>query len=127
VQLPEAVDGRHTDEFCGRTPSYVGRTGKELELSRPGVLDIRGALGSSDVPQLRERVEALVDRGPVVCDLTGLGEVDAGTVDALARLQLAARRLGGRIVLRNVPGELQELLGFMGLADALVGGCPAPP
>jgi ABC-type transporter Mla MlaB component len=55
----------------------------------------------------------------IVCDLGGLVEVDAGTVEALARLQLAARRLGGRIVLRNVPCELDELLELMGLTAVL--------
>jgi hypothetical protein len=48
-----------------------------------------------------------------------LREPDAAAVDALARLQLVAGRLGGRIQLRNASPELQELLRFMGLGDAL--------
>ena len=44
---------------------------------------------------------------------------DAVTVDALARLQLAARRLSCRLLLRNASPELLELVAFMGLADVL--------
>ena len=43
----------------------------------------------------------------------------AVTVDALARLQLAARRLSCRLLLRNASPELLELVAFMGLADVL--------
>ena len=53
-------------------------------------------------------------------------DLDAGslpptvqTVDALARLGLAGRRLGRELRLRNASQELQELLAFVGLADAL--------
>jgi anti-anti-sigma regulatory factor len=38
-------------------------------------------------------------------------------VDALCRLQIAARRLGCRIVLRGTSPELRELVSFMGLED----------
>jgi hypothetical protein len=44
---------------------------------------------------------------------------DAVTVDALARLQLAARRLSCRLLLCNASPELLELVAFMGLADVL--------
>jgi hypothetical protein len=44
---------------------------------------------------------------------------DLGTVDVLARLQLAARRSGLEFRLRDVPAELQELITFVGLADVL--------
>ena len=40
-------------------------------------------------------------------------------MDALARLQLAARRLGYRICLRNASRELRELLAFMGVDDVV--------
>ena len=41
------------------------------------------------------------------------------TVDALARLGLAGRRIGRELRLRNASQELQELLAFVGLADVL--------
>jgi ABC-type transporter Mla MlaB component len=54
----------------------------------------------------------------IVCDVGGVA-VDATTVDALARLQLAARRLGHDVLLSDVPSELVELLELCGLRDVL--------
>jgi anti-anti-sigma regulatory factor len=54
-----------------------------------------------------------------VCDLAALQHVDAGTVDALARLQLAVRRSGCELRLRHAPEELQSLLEFVGLSETL--------
>jgi anti-anti-sigma regulatory factor len=45
---------------------------------------------------------------------------DAVTVDALARLQLAARRHGCRVRLANASPELRELVAFMGLEKVLL-------
>jgi hypothetical protein len=45
--------------------------------------------------------------------------VDIGTVDALARLQLKARRLGWRLRLREVPAELRGLIELAGLSVVL--------
>lgn len=45
--------------------------------------------------------------------------VDLTVVHQLARLQLAARRLGCTIVLRGVGVRLAELLDFAGLTDVL--------
>jgi ABC-type transporter Mla MlaB component len=53
-----------------------------------------------------------------LCDVRGV-EVDAVTVDALARLQLAARKYGCRVLLRGACSELRELVAFMGLSDVL--------
>jgi anti-anti-sigma regulatory factor len=55
----------------------------------------------------------------VVCDVAAVASPDAGTVEALARMQLTARRLGGRMVLRNACGELRDLLLLSGLSDVL--------
>ncbi len=49
--------------------------------------------------------------------LTGHGRPDLSAVDALARLQLAARRLGCSIRLRDACAELTELLDLVGLLD----------
>jgi hypothetical protein len=54
----------------------------------------------------------------IVCDVGALAP-DAVAVDTLARLQLTARRLGLEIRLRHASKELQELLAFVGLDDAL--------
>jgi ABC-type transporter Mla MlaB component len=52
-------------------------------------------------------------------DLNALAYVDVGTVDALARLQLTARRSGAFVRLRNASPELLELVDLMGLKDVL--------
>jgi hypothetical protein len=54
----------------------------------------------------------------IVCDVGALAP-DAVAVDALARLQLTARRHGLEIRLRHASSELQELLAFVGLRDVL--------
>ena len=52
-----------------------------------------------------------------------LARVDAQAtvhvVDVLARAQLAARRAGRRVTIRNVGDELRALLELVGLADVL--------
>jgi len=54
----------------------------------------------------------------IVCDVGALAP-DAAAVDALARLQLTARRLGYEIRLRDPSVDLQDLLDFVGLRDVL--------
>jgi ABC-type transporter Mla MlaB component len=53
-----------------------------------------------------------------VCDVRGVRPT-AATVDALARLQLAARRLGCQVRLSGASEDLRELVAFMGLEDVL--------
>jgi ABC-type transporter Mla MlaB component len=82
---------------------------------------IEGPIARADLPSLCERVCALLNgsgAGVALCNVCGV-EVDAVTVDALARLQLAARRHGCRVRLQNASSELRELLAFMGLRDVL--------
>jgi ABC-type transporter Mla MlaB component len=82
---------------------------------------ITGPIARSDLPGLCDRVCGLLEssRADVaLCDVRGV-EPDAVTVDALARLQLAARRHGCTVRLRHASGELRELLAFMGLAEVL--------
>ena len=83
---------------------------------------IWGPLSRGDLAGLCERVCALFERdGPTValCDVSSVG-ADAVTVDALARLQLAASRRGCQVRLRECSRELGELVAFMGLRDVLV-------
>jgi ABC-type transporter Mla MlaB component len=82
---------------------------------------ITGPIARADLPGLCARVCGVLERsGARVahCDVAGVG-VDAVTVDALARLQLAAQRRGCRVRLRNASAELRELVAFMGLVDVL--------
>jgi ABC-type transporter Mla MlaB component len=83
---------------------------------------VSGPLTPADAADLSERVRAELERSGdpvVVCDVAGLTRPDAGVIDALARAQLTARRLGGRVQLRDPPRELRELLDLFGLASAL--------
>jgi len=79
-------------------------------------------MARGDIPALCERVRRVLevsDAELIVCDVAALVDPDAVTVDALARLQLTARRLGRWIRLRHACGELQELLTLMGLEDVV--------
>ncbi|MGW3949945.1 STAS domain-containing protein [Streptomyces sp. NPDC004752] len=53
--------------------------------------------------------------GIVVVDVGGLGPPGLGAVDLLARLELTARRAGGRIRLRDADPALRALLDLVGL------------
>ena len=55
----------------------------------------------------------------MVCDLGALVDADVMTLDALARLQLSIRRLGGCLHLRGASRELKDLLDLAGLCEAL--------
>jgi ABC-type transporter Mla MlaB component len=82
---------------------------------------IRGPIARSDLDGLCDRVCRLLERSDAaraVCDVHGLA-ADAVAVDALARLQLAARHHGCRVVLRRASDELRDLVAFMGLQDVL--------
>jgi ABC-type transporter Mla MlaB component len=82
---------------------------------------IRGPIARADLPGLCARVCALLERSgaEVACCDVGSADADATTVEALARLQLAARRCGCQVRLQDASSELRELLAFMGLGDVL--------
>jgi ABC-type transporter Mla MlaB component len=82
---------------------------------------IRGPIARADLPGLCQRVCAVLEGAGtrvVFCDVRGV-EPDAATVDALARLQVAARRRGCRVRLRYASAELLALVDFMGLREVL--------
>jgi ABC-type transporter Mla MlaB component len=104
--------------------SFVGPAGLSREMTEPGtiVLVLSGPLARTDIPALCARAREVLegnDCDPVVCDVGAVADPDAVTVDALARLQLTARRVGRRVQLRYACGELQELLVLTGLSDVL--------
>ena len=85
---------------------------------------VRGPIARADLPGLCDRVcRLLASSGAelVLCDVRSV-EPDAVTVDALARLQLAARRYGCHVRLRHGSEELLGLVSFMGLTDVLADG-----
>jgi len=84
-------------------------------------LVINGPIVRDDLPGLYRRVCGLLESGdtPVAfCEVERVN-ADAVTVDALARLQLAALRHGCQIRLQGASNELRELVGLMGL-DAVL-------
>ena len=54
----------------------------------------------------------------IPCDVSSLG-ADLSTVDALARLQLLARRAGHEVRLQHASPELWALLSLVGLDEVL--------
>ena len=83
---------------------------------------IGGPIQRSDLQGLADRVCAFLTANPAdvaFCDVTGFDEVDAVTVDALARLQRGARLNGCQIRLRGASDQLRALIEFMGLQDVL--------
>ena len=85
------------------------------------VFAFEGPLARTDLPLLCAQIGVLLETTGAevaLCDVSAV-ESDAVSVDALARLQLAARRLSCRLLLGNASPELLELVAFMGLADVL--------
>jgi ABC-type transporter Mla MlaB component len=82
---------------------------------------VRGPIARADLPGLCDRVCTLFASacaGTALCDVHDV-EPDAVTVDALARLQLAAKRYGCKVRLRNASSDLLGLVAFMGLENVL--------
>jgi ABC-type transporter Mla MlaB component len=85
-------------------------------------LVISGPLTPADTAALCERARAELERSGadmLVCDVAAVTHPDAGTIEALARLQLTARRLGRGMRLRDPTPALAGLLDLVGLADVL--------
>ena len=90
---------------------------------------VRGPIALTDLPGLCVRVCRQLqsaEAGPptsselsaIYCDVAGV-TADAMAIEALARLQLAARQRGCQVRLRNAPRELLDLVALVGLADVL--------
>jgi predicted lactoylglutathione lyase/ABC-type transporter Mla MlaB component len=87
---------------------------------------ISGPITRADLPGLCTRVCGLLSGSGAqiaFCDVTGV-QSDAVTVDALARLQLAAQRLECRVLLQHASPDLRALVAFMGLTDVLPADAP---
>ena len=97
--------------------------GRRIVIS---VVNLGAPKGTDDLRLLCDRLRSVAPAAGAVeldCDVGGLAAADAGTLDALARLQLTARRLGWHVRLRHASDELHGLLALAGLCD-VVGACP---
>ena len=82
---------------------------------------VTGTIERADLLDLCGRICSLLTASRATLALCDVRSAlpDAVTVDALARLQLAARRLGCQVCFRDASDELLELVAFMGLEDVL--------
>jgi hypothetical protein len=81
-----------------------------------------GPILRGDIPGLSRRVCRLLEGSKpdmAWCEVCNVPVPDAVTVEALARLQLAAQRYGCRVHLQNASNELLDLVAFMGLRDVI--------
>jgi ABC-type transporter Mla MlaB component len=91
-------------------------------VSTHAVMAVGPAIARADIPWLCERLARLLDQcgaAEVSCDVAAVTDPDGVTIEALARLQLTARRRGRRIRLSGACGELRGLLALTGLAEVL--------
>jgi hypothetical protein len=86
---------------------------------------VEGPLDEEHLGALAVQVAVLIAAAPrpVLCEVREDVPSDLATVDALARLRLAAHRAGGELRLCSAPPRLLALLRFLGLATVL----NAPP
>ncbi|MCX4586576.1 STAS domain-containing protein [Streptomyces sp. NBC_01481] len=101
----------------GRRDSPFG-----VDATQPVVVRIAGRVSPADVPRLCEELAVRLIHGDateVICDVGELTHADLAAVNALARLQLTARRQGCRIRLRDARPELRALLDLVGFGEAV--------
>jgi ABC-type transporter Mla MlaB component len=85
------------------------------------VFAVAGPVARADLPAICGHVAALLEAtgaDVALCDVGALS-ADAVAIDALARIQLAAQRMGRQVVLRHVTDELCALMALAGL-DAVL-------
>ncbi|TMK53041.1 MAG: hypothetical protein E6G59_06715 [Actinobacteria bacterium] len=83
-----------------------------------------GPILRGDIPGLTARVCRLLEESEAdvaLCEVVDVEVPDAVTVEALARLQLGARRQRCRVLLLNASEELLGPVAFMGLSDVIAG------
>jgi anti-anti-sigma regulatory factor len=93
----------------------------------PVVWPLGPEIARADIPALCDQLSVVVRYGGVrlvLCDVGGVAVHDAVLVETLLRLQLTARRLGGRIRVQKASPQLLELLGATGLRAVLTGEPP---
>src|SRR6059036_2192766 len=93
------------------------RPTSQMPSARPTTVAfaVAGPMARADLPAICRDVVALLEAtgaDVALCDVRAL-PADAAAVDVLARIQLAARRMGRQVVLRDVADDLRDLLAFV--------------
>ncbi len=86
------------------------------------ILVLDRAIERAAIVALCDRARELLERAEVdalTCDVSDLTHPDAVAIEALARLQLTASRLGRRIEVRGACEQLRLLLNLAGLRDVI--------
>jgi anti-anti-sigma regulatory factor len=86
------------------------------------VLAVGGCVRPDDVQEVVATAAQMMrddDSERVVLDLALLQSRGLSAVDAVVQIQLAARRQGRCVEVRNAAPEMQRLLAFVGLGDLL--------
>ena len=79
-------------------------------------------VGLDETPQVLARFTALLDRHrpvEVICDVAGIEQPSLGTVNALSRMALLAKRRRARLRLTGIGPRLWTLLRLTGLDRTL--------
>jgi anti-anti-sigma regulatory factor len=94
---------------------------------QPVVWPLGPVISRADIPCLCDQLAVVVRYGGVrlvLCDVGGVAYQDVVVMEALLRLQLTARRLGGRILIRNASARLLDLITATGLCEILLAEPP---
>jgi ABC-type transporter Mla MlaB component len=121
----------HRRDESAPLPVSTRMTTQEVAVPDSAVLVLEGRIAPDDIAGLCRRLGALLAEGRtgrVVIDVAGLSDPDVSTVDAVARLQLTAKRAGSSVELRHACERLRELLALVGLTDVVpcAGGSSEP-
>lgn len=122
-----AVVIRAADEFRRGRESYAQTRRGEgcvvpCELSAVDLGSLLADAGSGNLCTRVQRLLTGVEGEEVLCDLASVTDPDLATLAALARVSLAARRIGRTLRFCHPPPELVELAELAGLADVLLLG-----
>lgn len=85
-------------------------------------LVVGAVLAAEDAPELcaySRHILVASGAGLMVCDVGGLARCDLGTIDALSRLRLTARRLDRHFRVDDAPIDLRDLLDLCGMAGLI--------
>jgi ABC-type transporter Mla MlaB component len=88
----------------------------------PPSLSVGGRLGPERVAELCARVRSTAESrpdDPLHCNVERLDAADMACLDALARMALAARRLGRGLELDGARADLRGLIALAGLVEVL--------